>query len=144
MRAVDHALGMFLVVAAIGAGLYSAGRPGEAASAPPSFSALSAAEAAELIRGNEGRADFVVLDVRTPKEYERGHLRGAALSDYRSGTFAEEIGRLDRNRTYLLYCATGNRSGKAMEIMRSLGFRNVFHMAGGIGKWKEEGRPVVR
>lgn len=130
-------------MAAMGVGLFSVGGSGEAARIPPSFTALSAAEAAELIRGNEGNPDFVVLDVRTPREYGRDHLRDSVLVDYRSRTFAEDIGRLDRNRTYLLYCATGNRSGKAMEIMRSLGFRKVFHLAGGIGKWKEEGRPVV-
>ncbi len=143
LRTVEYVRGMLLLVAAMGIGLFPAGRAGNAAGSPPSFSGLSAAEAAELIRAYEGRADFVILDVRTRREFERDHLRSAVLEDYRSGTFAEDVGRLDRNRIYLLYCASGNRSGKAMEIMRSLGFRNVFHMAGGIGKWKEEGRPVV-
>ena len=51
-------------------------------------------------------------------------------------------GRLDRDRTYLLYCRTGNRSAKTVPILRELGFRRVLHLEEGIRAWKDSGQPV--
>lgn len=101
-------------------------------------------EAQALIRENAGNRDFVVLDVRTPGEFARGHLDGAVLVDYRSPGFREEMAGLARTRTYLVYCRTGNRSASALDIMRELGFRSVYHLEGGITRWTEAGLPTVR
>jgi len=101
-------------------------------------------EAQALIRENAGNRDFVVLDVRTPGEFAQGHLEGAVLVDYRSPGFREEMAGLDRSKTYLVYCRTGNRSEKALGIMRELGFRSYYHLGGGIKRWTEEGLPAVR
>lgn len=109
-----------------------------------SVETLSPKEASVLIRENGSSGDFVLLDVRTPKEYKDGHIAGAVLIDYTAASFKEELGRLDPGKTYLVYCRTGNRSGKAISLMRELGFRKVLHLSGGITKWKEEGLPTVR
>jgi rhodanese-related sulfurtransferase len=101
-------------------------------------------EAQALIREKAGNRDFVVLDVRTPGEFAQRHLEGAVLVDYRSPGFREEMAGLDRSKTYLVYCRTGNRSDKALGIMRELGFRNYYHLVGGIKRWTEEGLPTVR
>lgn len=101
-------------------------------------------EARELIRENAGNRDFVVLDVRTPGEFAQGHLKGAVLIDYRSPGFRQEMAGLDRKKTYLVYCRTGNRSARALEIMKELGFRRYHHLEGGIKRWLEEGLPAVR
>jgi rhodanese-related sulfurtransferase len=101
-------------------------------------------EAQALIRENAGKKDFVVLDVRTPGEFTRGHLEGAVLVDYRSPGFRKELESQDRTKTYLVYCRTGNRSGGALKIMKELGFRSYYHLEGGIKMWQEEGFPVVR
>jgi len=101
-------------------------------------------EAQALIRENAGNRDFVVLDVRTPGEFAQGHLEGALLVDYRSPGFREGMAALDRSKTYLVYCRTGNRSDKALGIMRELGFRSYYHLGGGIKRWTEEGLPAVR
>ena len=101
-------------------------------------------EAQTLIRENAGNRDFVVLDVRTPDEFAQGHLEGAVLVDYRSPGFREEMAGLDRKRTYLVYCRTGNRSNRALGIMKDLGFRSYYHLEGGITRWLEEGLPAVR
>lgn len=101
-------------------------------------------EARALIRENAGKKDFVVLDVRTPGEFAKGHIEGAVLVDYRSPAFREEMAGQDREKTYLVYCRTGNRSVGAMKIMRELGFRSYYHLEGGIKRWQEEGFPVVR
>lgn len=101
-------------------------------------------EARALIRENAGNRDFVVLDVRTAGEFAQGHVEGALLVDYRSPRFREEMGGLDKTKTYLVYCRTGNRSARALKIMSELGFRSHYHLEGGIKRWVEEGLPVVR
>ena len=101
-------------------------------------------EAQELIRKNVGNRDFVVLDVRTPGEFAQGHLEGAVLADYRSPGFREEMAGLDKTKTYLVYCRTGNRSALALGVMRELGFQSYYHLVGGIKRWLEEGLPAVR
>lgn len=101
-------------------------------------------EAQALIRENAGNRDFVVLDVRTPGEFVQGHLEGAVLVDYRSPGFREEMAGLEKTKTYLVYCRTGNRSARAMGIMGELGFRSTYHLEGGIKRWVKEGLPVVR
>jgi len=101
-------------------------------------------EAQALIRENAGNRDFVVLDVRTPGEFAQGHLEGAVLVDYRSPGFREEMAGLEKTKTYLVYCRTGNRSARAMGIMGELGFRSIYNLEGGIKRWVEEGLPAVR
>ncbi len=101
-------------------------------------------DAQALIRENAGNRDFVVLDVRTPGEFAQGHLEGAVLVDYRSPRFREEMAGLDRSKTYLVYCRTGNRSTRALGIMEELGFRRYYHLGGGIKRWTEEGYSTVR
>ena len=73
----------------------------------------------------EERDDVVVIDVRTPEEYEAGHVEGAVLLDLSGGVFEERIGDYDRDTTYVLYCRTGNRSAQAAAIMGELGFTDV-------------------
>lgn len=105
---------------------------------------VSPGDAFALIRENAENDDFVILDVRTPGEFAKGHLEGAVLNDYRSPAFREEVAHLDRGKTYLVYCRTANRSARAIGIMKDLGFRNILHLEGGIVRWSEEGLPVVR
>ena len=73
----------------------------------------------------------VVIDVRTRQEYEEGHLaKTDKLIDFMGEDFRDRIGELDKNETYYLYCRTGNRSGKAMEIMQEAGFSEVYNVGG--------------
>src|SRR3954469_17320088 len=55
----------------------------------------------------------IVLDVRTQKEYEAGHIPGAVQIDFNSPDFDKKVGALDKDKTYLVHCAGGNRSAKA-------------------------------
>lgn len=84
----------------------------------------------------------VLIDVRTPGEYKKGHLKGARLLDIFSDNFETEIDKLDKNATYFVYCATGGRSGECAELMQKKGFKKVYDMDGGIRKWQSEGLPV--
>lgn len=88
--------------------------------------------------------DLVILDVRTPEEFDEGHLEGAIMIDFYSDDFAEQIGELDPNVPYLLYCRSGNRSGQTAEIMEGLNFSDVADVDGGIVSWLDAGLPVVK
>ncbi|WP_159437469.1 rhodanese-like domain-containing protein [Hymenobacter daecheongensis] len=80
----------------------------------------------------------VILDVRTPAEYATGHLRHAQNLDVKAPDFATKAARLDTTKTYLLYCASGNRSGQAAAILQAQGFRKVVN-GGGFKTLKEAG-----
>jgi rhodanese-related sulfurtransferase len=105
---------------------------------------LSPAEAWEVVGKRSGDPRFVLLDVRTPKEFQAERIEGAVMIDYLSPGFRNEMAKLDREKTYLVYCRTGNRTKGALNVMRELGFRNVLHLASGIAKWKEAGFPTTR
>ena len=95
---------------------------------------LAPAATAQLIQ----QPNVVVLDVRTPTEYADGHLQNARNLNFKDDNFPNQIARLDTTQTYVLYCASGNRSGKAMALMQQQGFRKVVN-AGGFKTLKESG-----
>lgn len=79
----------------------------------------------------------IVLDVRTKSEYNEGHIAGSVNIDWNNTElFKSEIEKLDKNKTYILYCRTGNRSGQALKYMSSLGFKNVYNILGGVSTGK--------
>jgi len=101
-------------------------------------------EAFTLIQNNKSNPDFVIIDVRTLEEFADGHIENAANLDYYSETFQDELDKRDKNKTYFIYCRSGNRSGKALKIMEELNFREVYNMSGGIIEWKAEGLPTTK
>ena len=105
---------------------------------------ITAEEASELILENQGNADFMIIDVRTPSEYDEGHIENSVLVDFNSGDFGQKIGQLDREGKYLVYCRSGNRSGQAVDYMQEQGFKEVYNMLGGIGVWTAAGFPTVK
>jgi rhodanese-related sulfurtransferase len=86
----------------------------------------------------------VVLDVRTPEEFSSGYIRGAKNINFLSANFRNEILKLDKNKTYLVYCASGGRSAAACKIMTDLGFKEVYNLKGGIYGWKKVGKDVKK
>ncbi len=74
----------------------------------------------------------VILDVRTPGEYQNGHLPAALLLDFDSKDFKQNLFKLDKDKTYRVYCQSGYRSAKAVETMKAAGFKNVEDL-GGLG-----------
>ena len=66
----------------------------------------------------------------------------ADLIDINSPTFTDEVGRLDMSKPYLVYCRSGNRSARAVEIMEDIGFGEIYELANGIQAWVESGRPL--
>ena len=91
---------------------------------------LSPAEARDLLGKRSGDPDFVLLDVRTRKEFDAERIAGAVIVDYNSPSFRDEMAKLDRSKSYLVYCRTGNRTNGAVKVMRELGFPNVIRVPG--------------
>jgi rhodanese-related sulfurtransferase len=105
---------------------------------------VSPVEAYGIIQKNENKTDFKVLDVRAEYEFKSGHLANAENIDYFDANFRDELNALNKNDTYVIYCKSGSRSGKAFQMMKELGFTHVYNIIGGIMNWEKEKLPVVR
>ena len=85
--------------------------------------------------------DRVIIDVRTPQEFEQAHVVGAANIDVEAPDFADRIAELDPEQLYLVYCRTGNRSAIAAAQMAEAGFADIAD-AGGLADLARAGAPV--
>jgi len=86
---------------------------------------------------------YTLLDIRTADEYAAGHLKNATQIDYyQTKNFSDYLNSLDKNKKYLIYCRTGNRTGTALNIMRQKGFTHVSELAGGYAAWTASGFPI--
>jgi len=79
-----------------------------------------------------------LIDVRTPKEYEQGHIENAILIDYFFEDFKTKIQELDNDKPVYLYCKSGKRSGKASIILLELGFKEIVSLKGGYKAWSKQ------
>jgi rhodanese-related sulfurtransferase len=127
-----------LLLAALGIGaLVVTGCSSDAGAA---VDTVEPAAAAEIIT-NE--TDEVVLDIRTPEEFQEGIIEGAVNIDFYDTDFADQLDELDKSAHYVVYCRSGNRSGQAQSTFEDLGFTNVTEIDGGIANWYTNGLPVV-
>ena len=86
----------------------------------------------------------IVLDVRTKKEFDAGHIPGAVNLDFRSENFATNVSFLDKNAVYLVHCQAGPRSARACEQMSQLGFKHLADLAPGFSGWEKARKPVEK
>lgn len=82
---------------------------------------------------------IVLLDVRTPAEATEGIIPGAVVMDFNAKDFNSKVSKLEKNKTYLVYCKVGGRSSKAVSLMESKGIKNVYHLDGGYDAWIKNG-----
>ncbi|MGA1464393.1 MAG: rhodanese-like domain-containing protein [Balneolaceae bacterium] len=88
---------------------------------------ISPEEFKEMMADDRG----VVIDVRTKAEYEEGHLAVTDDQlDVMNGEFTRALESLDKDKTYYLYCRSGNRSGQAARMMRNQGFDKSYNVGG--------------
>lgn len=85
----------------------------------------------------------VIIDVRTPEEFSKGHLPNAINFDWNSENFETQIVKLDKSKPCLLYCLSGSRSADASEKLNKKGFKEVYDLQGGILKWRAADLPQV-
>ena len=119
------------------------GSPSETSTDDPgtSIRVVEPVDASELL---DDGTDRILIDVRTPEEFDEARLDGALLIDFYRDDFEAAIDELDRDQAYVIYCRSGNRSGQAREIMAQLGFTDVADIDGGILAWDADGLPTVR
>ena len=101
---------------------------------------VNAKEAEKLVAEKK----VVVVDVRTPKEFNEGHIAGATNIDFRADDFAKRIGQLDKDKTYLVHCAAGGRSTQSLATFKKQQIQSLYHLDGGFNSWKKEGLPVEK
>lgn len=97
------------------------------------YKVVSQTEFKTLIKAGKGQ----LLDVRTPGEFNAGHIKNADNIDFTGSDFREKVATLDREKPVLIYCHSGNRSGKASLILKELGFKEVYDLQGGFSNWNE-------
>ncbi|MBS8122349.1 rhodanese-like domain-containing protein [Candidatus Vampirococcus lugosii] len=91
---------------------------------------------------NEGK--YELIDIRSSHELNvTGFLEGAINIEYYEDDFFEKIANLDKNKKYLIYCNSGNRTGHTLQIMEELGFMNVSHLEGGIQDWIANNKKTI-
>ncbi|CAB4897235.1 unannotated protein [freshwater metagenome] len=100
---------------------------------------LDAAEFAQKIT----QPSVVLLDVRTPAEFNEGHIPNAVNIDVLADYFTADIETLDKSKAYAIYCRSGKRSLDAAYVMGEVGFDKTFNLTGGIIEWVEAGKPTV-
>ena len=86
----------------------------------------------------------VVLDVRTPEEFTKGHIPGAINVDFNAPDFQKKVAELDKSKTYLVHCAGGVRSAKACTAMDKIAFPNIVNLEPGFRAWEKAGKPVEK
>ena len=98
----------------------------------PGFHDVKVTQFEQLAKAGKG----VILDVRTPREYAEGHVNGSVNINYFDKDFKDQVLKLDNAKPVYVYCHSGGRSSKAMNIMKSQGFTTIYNLTGGYAAWK--------
>jgi len=88
----------------------------------------------------------VIMDVRTPVEYEMSHITGSVNVNVQDESFEDMVVALDPNKTYIVHCTKNpadGRSSRALETLKSLGFKHLYSLEGGYVAWKDAGLPLT-
>ena len=85
-----------------------------------------------------------LVDVRTPEEFNEGHLENAINIDVTADDFDAKVASLDKEKPVMVYCKSGGRSARASARLKELGFKTITDLEGGITNWKSENKPVVK
>ena len=93
----------------------------------------------EWVKLHDESEESVIIDVRTDDEFSTGYIGGAVNIDFYMGNeFISEIEKLDKSKSYFIYCKSGARSGQTCELMKQKGFKKVYNLEGGILGWTGE------
>lgn len=99
---------------------------------------ISANDFNKMIRNDKSA---IIIDVRTPEEFNKGHLRNSLNVNWFDENFDENLKIFNKNLPVFVYCLSGGRSSKANEKIQSLGFKNVYELDGGILEWRKNKLP---
>lgn len=101
---------------------------------------VDAVQFKKLIQSGNG----VIVDVRTPQEFSRGHIEGATSINIADKSFVSKINLLQKDKPVYVYCLTGSRSHAAANYMARIGFKDVYDMRSGVMAWRRNGFPLVQ
>jgi rhodanese-related sulfurtransferase len=82
-------------------------------------------------------SNLIILDVRTPEEYADGKIANAINIDVKDESFKSKVTKLNKSKSYLVYCKAGSRSANAVSIMQELGFTKIYNLTNGYDEWIE-------
>tara|TARA_B100000809_G_scaffold125132_1_gene123397 strand:+ start:577 stop:969 length:393 start_codon:yes stop_codon:yes gene_type:complete len=96
----------------------------------------------EKIEAEKG--DFQVIDIRTSKEFKKGHLENAININFYNKKFNDQLSKLDKEKTTYVYCHSAGRSARSMATFKLLNFKQVYDMDKGYTGWIKENYKVVK
>ncbi len=106
----------------------------------PKTKVISNVEMVQLLSNPEVQ----LVDIRTPKEWNRGYIKGAKKINFYDADFMSQMSDLDKSKPLIVYCAVGGRSATATRKLLAAGFQEVYDLGGGFNGWKTEQRPITR
>ena len=98
---------------------------------PPIIQEINKEEVHDLIE----KSSINIIDIRTNKEFSQGSIKDSYNIDFQKREFIDNLNALDKEKEYIIYCMSGNRSEKASLIMKSLGFKIIYHYKKGYNDW---------
>ena len=96
----------------------------------------------DLLTQIQAKQSFLILDVRTQKEYDSGHIPGAINIDFKE--LPQRIEEIDKfkNSTVVLYCERGTRAKVAEVSLKQAGFKSILHLEGNMVAWRSNSLPI--
>ncbi len=88
--------------------------------------------------------DYILIDVRTPREYDKGHIANAVNISYFGNEFKASIEKLPKDKLVFMYCQTQHRSPLASKFMKKKGFPHIIDLSGGFMKWEKYNLPIIK
>jgi rhodanese-related sulfurtransferase len=117
--------------------LFACQGPAQESNSKQEISKLSVTELKSELNKHD---DFYLIDVRTPREFEAGAIKGAVNYNISDGTLEKKLADMDRNKPVFVYCAVGGRSARAAQLLSDKGFQTVFDLKGGYNAWSSSNK----
>lgn len=89
-------------------------------------------------------ANQTIIDIRTPQEFNQGHIEGAININYYNRNFIDQIAKYDKNQPIFIYCRSGNRTSSASKKAADFGFKEIYDLEGGILYWIKNNNETVK
>ncbi|SDX78256.1 Rhodanese-related sulfurtransferase [Lutibacter oricola] len=88
--------------------------------------------------------DNILIDIRTPREFEQGHLEGAVNVNYFDKAFLTQMAKYDKSKAIFIYCRSGSRTSSASKKLANAGFTLIYDLHGGISNWHKNKFKIVK
>ncbi|WP_143961752.1 rhodanese-like domain-containing protein [Litoribacter populi] len=93
--------------------------------------------------GYSKHPESILIDIRSPEEVKNGHLKDAIFIDYHDQHFEEQLAYLRKDLAYYIYCGSADKTIPTARLMKTMGFKKVFVLQGGIKHWHQQGKKII-